>query len=103
MGLYWEVYGAGAGVMPVSLSLTMVKEGRSWLRRAASSLGIAGKEKPAVTLSWTAPSSADGSPMNQAIAVDLGPNEPGRYTLRIEASGQGRGTASVTREIHIER
>jgi hypothetical protein len=102
-GLFWEIYGLGPGPSPVNLSLTLVKQGTSWLKRAARSIGIGSGNRPAISLSWVATANADGAPLAQALALDLGKNDPGRYTLRIEASSQGRGTATAERDIIVTR
>ncbi len=103
LGLYWEIYGLGTGSAPVSISLTLVKEGKSWLSRAARSLGMGGDARPAVSLTWNDLSRADGDPTSGAIALDLVRNDPGRYTLHLEVSSPGRGTARARREITIGR
>ena len=103
VGLFWEVYGLGGTIAPVSLTVTLVKQGRSWLKRAAGSLGLGSNERPSVSVSWVVASNADGSPLAQSLALDLGKNDPGHYTLRIQASSQGRGTATTERDIVVTR
>jgi hypothetical protein len=100
VGLYWEVYGLGAKPVPLSVSVTLVKEGSGWLKRAARSLGLGGADKPKVSLNWSDMSQPGGVVLPGTIALNLGKNEPGRYTLRVEVSGPP-GKASAQREIII--
>jgi hypothetical protein len=100
LGTYWEVYGLGSRPVPLSLSVTLVKEGTGWLKRAARALKLSGSEKPKVSLAWTDQSQPGAEASVGTIAVNLGKNEPGRYTLRLEVSGPA-GKATAQRAITI--
>jgi hypothetical protein len=100
LGLYWEVYGAGTRPVPLSVSVTLVKEGTGWFKRAARSLGLAGADKPKVSLNWSDMAQPGEHALTGTIALNLGKNEPGRYTLRVEVAG-APGKATAQREIII--
>jgi len=101
LGLYWETYGVGPATTPVAVAVTVRREGSSWLRRAARSLGLAGAPRPAIELAWDDMSLPGSQSLPGTVALDLGNNDPGRYTVTIEVSSRGRGTATAQREITI--
>jgi hypothetical protein len=102
LGLYWEVYGLDPQARGHAVSLTLVKESAGFLRRAARSLGIAGEERPQISLKWQDHSAGGRAFHAGGIALDLSGNDPGRYTIRVSVTANG-ATASTDRSIIIRR
>jgi hypothetical protein len=103
LGLYWEVFGLGPGAEELAVSLTLAREGKSWLRKAAESLRLASRKQP-LTLSWQESVASAPTVLARSLAIDL-PDDlrPGRYTLRLEVTPFGRETLTSTRAIEIVR
>ena len=71
------------------------------MRRAARKIRLVGASRAAVRLAWSDMSPPGTGILASTIALDLGKNEPGRYTISIEVSGRDRGAATTQREIAI--
>jgi hypothetical protein len=95
--VYWEVYGASGQLVP--FALTVVKEGKGFLRRAVEFLGMAERDKPTVRMQWERPIAHSQEAL--AIAVQLPEGASGSFTLRLQAiTGAGR-SVMVERRIGI--
>ena len=101
-GLYWEVYGLGPGPTPFAVSLTLVKEGRGWLRRAAKALGLGGgADRPHVSLAWDDAYRPGTATTSGALALDLSGNSPGAYLLRLQVTPRAGPPVAVERRIRV--
>lgn len=99
IGVYWEAYGLAPGAT-VSTSVTVTPVRRSWLRRLASSLGLAPKIG-SVRLEWpgTAQPPQGGAP--GAVVLDLAGLRAGRYRLDVTVSQDGRAPAASSRHVDV--
>ncbi len=97
--VYWEVYGADGRVVP--FALTVIKEGKGFLRRAAEWLGLADRDKPTVRMQWERPVASPRESL--AIAVQLPPGEAGSFTLRLQAITDPGRPVTAERRIDISR
>ncbi|MDH3458339.1 MAG: hypothetical protein OER90_15965, partial [Gemmatimonadota bacterium] len=91
--VYWEVYGASDHLVP--FALTVIKEGKSFLRRTVEFLGLAERDKPTVRMEWERPVVYPHEGL--AIAVQLPEGETGSFTLRLQA------IATTGRPVVVER
>jgi hypothetical protein len=100
IGLYWELYGAGPAAQLVTTSLTLSKNGKSFLGRVVGVFGI-GSDKPPVSLEWTDVTIPARAFFPRAVAVDLPDNlDDGRYRLTLTVRFED-GTA-ITLEKRLE-
>ncbi len=99
--VYWEVYGIPAGASG-AVSLTVVKEGKSFFRKAVEFLGLAGGDKPTVRLEWVeAPAAARGG-VGRSVSLQLPEEQEGSYTIRLEAVLASGERATATKQILVE-
>jgi hypothetical protein len=99
-GVYWEVYGVGGDSL--EFSLMVVREGESWMHRAARSLGMASRQAP-VHMRWTDPPARVTGTVPRALAVDLSTLPAGRYRMVLTVTAPGQPPASAERTIEVER
>lgn len=97
--VYWEVYGASGHLVP--FALTVVKEGKGFLRRVVESIGLAERDKPTVRMLWDRPivDAREGI----AIAVQLPEGEMGSFTLRLQVMIDGGPSVTVERRIEVSQ
>jgi hypothetical protein len=95
--VYWEVYGASGHLVP--FALTVVQEGKGFLRRAVEFLGLAERDKPTVRMQWERPIVHPQEGL--AIAVQLPEGEAGSFTLRLQAITDAGRPVMVERRIDI--
>ncbi|MEE8252286.1 MAG: hypothetical protein V3R24_11160, partial [Gemmatimonadales bacterium] len=95
IGLYWEIYGLAESTESVVTSVTLLREGRSFLGGISSALGIGRSGHPAVAINWTERSGANVFAMPRSISSELSDLRPGPYTVRVVVeSADGRSAAS---------
>jgi hypothetical protein len=103
LGVYWEVFGLGLPAEELSVSLTLVVEGGSWLRKTAEWLGLASRRKP-LTLAWQEAVPSSTAVLARSLAIDLPDDlEPGEYILTLQVTPFGRETLTSSRSIEIVR
>ncbi|MDH3290687.1 MAG: hypothetical protein OEO20_00365 [Gemmatimonadota bacterium] len=95
--VYWEVYGASGHLVP--FALTVIKEGKGFLRRTVEFLGLAERDKPTVRMQWERPIVHPQEGL--AIAVQLPEGEAGSFTLRLQAITAAGLPVTVERRIDI--
>lgn len=95
IGLYWEIYGLAESTESVVTSVTLLREGRSFLGGISRALGIGRSGRPAIDINWTERSGANVFAMPRSISIELSNLRPGRYTLRVVVeSADGRSAVS---------
>lgn len=97
--LYWEIADLPA-TTPRTLSLSVIKEGKSLLRQAIEWLGLAEGQKPRARLGWEESPEAR-SPVGRSITVRLSDDAEGRYLIRMEATTVDGKTVVAEREILV--
>lgn len=104
LGLYWEIYGLSAQTDSLTTLVTVVKGGRSFVRRLAGRIGLGGSAAD-VVINWTEPTGAAAFALPHSVGIDLGGLDPGNYTVRVEAvSSEGdRAVAEQPIEIRERR
>jgi len=102
VGVYWETRDWGDQPVVARFSLTVTRTGEGWLRRAARTLRLAGRNQPSVSLGWT--EVLDDAPAVHPRSLALGlPDGPGgAYVLRIEVR-VAEQTAWAERRLMVER
>ena len=86
LGVYWEVYGAGAETS-VEHRLRIEREEGGFLDRIRQILP-GGPEDASGTLSWQVPSTGTTSPVG--IVLDIGSFSPGTYSLVLQSTWPGQ-------------
>lgn len=101
LGVFWQMYGLDPAQGPVSMSVTVTRQGVGWLRRAVESVGLASPRRD-VQLQWQeVPEVPQVTP--RALAVDVSGLAPGRYLIEVTVTPAGGETLTARREIVIER
>ena len=101
LGVFWQMYGLDPAQGSVSMSLTMTRQGTSWLRRAVESVGLASPRRD-VQLQWQeVPEVPQVTP--RALAIDVSGLAPGRYVIEVTVTSAGGETITARREVVIER
>ncbi|MFQ5889170.1 MAG: hypothetical protein ACE5JR_03855 [Gemmatimonadota bacterium] len=101
LGLYWEVYGLSPAGEKLSVAFTLRREGRSWLRALAETVGLAGG-RPAVRLEWEESTAAGEVTWRRGLSVQLPELKRGPYVLRVEVGTRGRETMAAERRLIIQ-
>jgi hypothetical protein len=99
--VYWEVYGIPAGASGV-VSLTVVKQGKSFFRKAVEFLGLAGGDNPTIRLQWTDAPGVTLGGVGRSVSLQLPEEQDGRYTLRLEAVLASGEQTVTTKQILVE-
>lgn len=99
--VYWEVYGIPPGATG-SVSLTVVRRGKSFFRRAVEFLGLAGDDSPTVRLQWTDAPGITHRGVGRSVSLQLPQDEEGGYTLRLEAVLASGERTVATKQIRVE-
>lgn len=110
LGLYWEIYGLpdapGLPALPraVSLTVTLEKRDRGWLRGLAEGLGLLGGSDPYVRVRWRDRLASSAAVHPRSVAVTL-PRElqAGRYRLEVTARFAGREPLIAARDLEVDR
>ncbi|HYL22005.1 MAG TPA: hypothetical protein VEU74_09590 [Gemmatimonadales bacterium] len=101
LGVFWELYGVGAGGAPVTMALTVTREGGGWLRRAVQSLGLVGAHRN-VRLEWQeVPQPGPVTP--RSLVVDLSDLASGRYVIEVAVAPAEGDKVTARREITVAR
>jgi hypothetical protein len=98
--LAWEVYGLGDRREPLTFRLSVVAEEGGLIRRALNRIGLFRKD-PTLSLFWTEGGWDGDGPLFRALDVDLGPLEPGRYTLNLELEAHSHSKVLSHRRIRV--
>ncbi len=99
--LYWEVYGIPRGASGV-VSLTVVQQGKSFIRKAVEFLGLAGGDSPTVRLQWTDAPAATQRGVGRSVSLQLPEEQDGHYTIRLEAVLASGEQTVTTKQILVE-
>jgi hypothetical protein len=99
--VYWEVYGIPSGASGV-VSLTVVKQGKSFFRKAVEFLGLAGGDSPTIRLQWTDAPGVTQRGVGRSVSLQLPQEQDGRYTLRLEAVLASGEQTVTTKQILVE-
>ncbi|MCG8469472.1 MAG: hypothetical protein MJB57_14910 [Gemmatimonadetes bacterium] len=100
LGVYWEWYGGDASIDGLSVTLSLMRQDKSFLRKALEWTGLAGRNDEEAGIRWTEP----GRPGAVARAVELRLPElaPGSYRLTLQIESAQAGAVTSRREIVIE-
>lgn len=100
VGVFWEMYGVESSGESLAYTLTVMREGDSWYRRAAERLKVVDRRAP-VRMQWNEPSARPGATRSRSLALDLSTLPAGRYRvdLTLEAGGEKAATASRVVEV----
>jgi hypothetical protein len=98
IGMYWETAGWGDTAVEAQFQLTVARIGEGWLRRAARTLRLVGRDRPSVRLTWSDLLNQRGSRAARTLAIELPEAAPGAYLLSLEVR-VGDDTASAEREL----
>jgi hypothetical protein len=96
--MYWETAGWGDTAVEAQFQLTVARIGEGWLRRAARTLRLVGRDRPSVRLTWSDLLNQRGSRAARTLAIELPEAAPGAYLLSLEVR-VGDDTASAEREL----
>jgi len=99
LGLFWEIAGLDSGEV-VTTEVTVLPVRTGWLRKAAQSLGLAGR-RASVRLEWREVPERHGSMAGRALALDLSGLPPGPYRIELVVRGPRGQRASVARDITV--
>jgi hypothetical protein len=97
--VFWEVYGPLPEVQAVSV--VVIKEGRSFLRRAAEWLGLAERAKPTIRLEWIDAPESIVEGRGRAVTLQLPEDEEGEFTVRLEVVSVRGERAVAERRIEV--
>ncbi|HUQ80227.1 MAG TPA: hypothetical protein VM076_03790 [Gemmatimonadaceae bacterium] len=100
VGVFWELYGVAESGKTLSYTLTVVRDGSSWLRRAAEKLNAVERRAP-VRMQWREPSARPGAAQSRSLAVDLSTLPEGRYRLELALEVDGQAAATASRVIDV--
>ncbi len=101
LGVFWQMYGLDPAQGPVSVSLTMTRQGTGWLRRAVESVGLASPRRD-VQLQWEeVPEVPLVTP--RALAIDVSGLALGRYVIEVTVTPTSGERLTARREVVIER
>ena len=101
LGVFWELYGVSPGAAPVTMALTVTREGGGWLRRAVQSLGLVGPHRN-VRLEWQeVPQPGPVRP--RALVVDLSDLASGRYVIEVAVAPAEGDKITARRGITVVR
>jgi hypothetical protein len=102
IALYWETLG-GDGEGTRAVTLTVVKQGRGFLRRAAEWLGLASRDTPTVRLEWDDPVVRRGEVRGSSVTLQIPENQDGRFRIRLDVVTAAGSNAHAEREIVVVR
>ena len=102
VGVYWEMYGVNLVGDTLSYQLTVVREGKSWLRRAAERLGVVERRLP-VRMEWNEPTARPGAARSRALALDFSTLPEGRYRIELTLEAANQTVATAVREVEVEK
>jgi hypothetical protein len=91
LGLFWEVYRVGDGRETLQFELSVMKVGKSFLRRAAEWAGIVGPRADIVRLRWAEEVAGSSSITAHSVGVQLKDFMSGEYAVTLSvrrASGE---------------
>ncbi len=102
VNVFWEVYTPPVAER-LGVTLDVVQRGRSFFRKAAEWLGLAGRTEPSVRMEWTLswPDNVDVAP--EAITLQLPSDEEGRFTLVLSVTSASGAAATAHHDIAIGR
>ncbi len=101
LGLFWELYGLRRSSDEMMVRVQIIREGRSWLRRAGERIGLVGRDRT-TGFGWRE-DERGGSVAPRSIVVDLKGLDPGEYRIEISLT-QGNDVPLVAaRRLEIVR
>jgi hypothetical protein len=96
IGLFWEMYGLRESDAELVLRVQVVRNGRSWLRRAGERVGLVGRPGP-VAFGWQEDPRTAAGVAARSIVVDLAGVDPGDYRIEVSLSGDGAPVTAARR------
>lgn len=99
--IFWETYGTEIDTDSLSVSITIMKEGRSFLRTIAESIGLSGKRGPDVVMTWQQLKDQSTFILPHALSIELPEVSTGTYTLRLDIATPLGDQVSVVKEIEV--
>jgi hypothetical protein len=103
VGVYWEVYGLDGNDDPVTVTVTLVREGKGWLRRTFEWIGLARDASRRAHLEWTEQPRTHGAILPRAVTLDLADVRPGVYRLVVETRRERGDVARAERTVVVEK
>ena len=100
LALYWEVTGLERRQL-VATTLTLVRTGKGWLRRAAEWARLARGRAPLLSLGFEE-STGEESPFVRSLDVSLPQLASGTYRLRLRITPRNGSPVTVEREVQVK-
>jgi hypothetical protein len=101
LGLFWELYGLRRSSDETIVRVQIIREGRSWLRRAGERIGLVGRQRN-TGFGWRE-DERGGSVAPRSIVVDLKGLDPGEYRIEISLAHGNDAPLIVSRPLEIVR
>ena len=101
LGLYWELYGLRRSDDEMMVRVQVIREGRSWLRRAGERVGLVGRRRN-TGFGWRE-DDRGGSIAARAIVVDLEGLDPGEYRIEVSLAHGSDAPIMASRRLEIVR
>jgi hypothetical protein len=100
--LFWEAYGLNPSGELVAVSLSVRRTREGVLRRAARTVGLAGRSHP-VRLEWHESPQTTGPGASRALLLDLSALSPGAYRIELTVDVAEQDPVTVTRDVRLGR
>ncbi len=102
LGLYWELSGTLPEDAPVTTRIEIVRDGRSWLRRAGERIGVLSPDR-GVRLGWSESARSTTGVRPRAVVIDLAALDPGSYRIEVIVEPQGEIPQVARRTLRVVR
>ncbi len=98
IALYWELYGLQPGGEHLTMSLTVIRKGKSFVKTITDWIGITGEDRP-LSLNWEEAVSPQYPATPRSLAIELPQMDEG--VLQLQVSAQGREPVTASRELVV--
>ena len=102
LGLFWELYGLREADDEMVLRVQVIREGRSWLRRAGERIGLIGKGRT-TGFGWREDARGGASIAPRSVVVDLAGLDPGHYRIEVSLVHGTDAPITASRDLEIIR
>lgn len=100
IALYWELYGLQPQGEHLTMSLTVIRKGKSLFKTITDWIGITSEGRP-LSLNWEE-SLYPGYPATpRSLAIELPQMDDGVYVLQLQVSAHGREPVTASRELVV--
>ncbi len=101
--VFFEVYGLRPGFDSLELSLTLAREGKSFVRKAAELLGVVYRSDDRVTMRWSERPVAWTPVTARAVTLQLREDMKGHYKMTLTVRNADDAEAIVFQEVRVTR